>query len=65
LDPSTTKARGAPTPEKAWAARNVARSLVGGGGVAGMEEGVRMLREAADDCRQYYGDAHPGGGFRG
>lgn len=60
LDPSSSRARGAPVPEKAWAARNVARSLIGGGGAAGAEEGVRMLREAAGECAAYYGEAHPG-----
>jgi hypothetical protein len=60
LDPSSARARGAPVPEKAWAARNVARSLIGGGGAAGAEEGVRMLREAAAECRDYYGPTHPG-----
>ena len=61
LDPSSGRARGAPTPEKVWAARNVARSLIGGGGsAAGAGEGVRMLREAAAECAEYYGEAHPG-----
>lgn len=60
LDPSSSKARGAPVPEKAWAARNVARSLLGGGGAGGAREAARMLREAAEDCAGYYGAAHPG-----
>jgi hypothetical protein len=61
LDPSSTRARGAPIPEKAWAARNVARSLLGGGDPNGVAEAMRMLREAAGDCREYYGPDHPGG----
>ncbi|KAI8473300.1 MAG: hypothetical protein J3K34DRAFT_411556 [Monoraphidium minutum] len=60
LDPGSAKARGAPVPEKAWAARNVARSLLAAGGEAGVEEGARMLREAAAECAGYYGDGHPG-----
>ncbi|GBF91896.1 hypothetical protein Rsub_05001 [Raphidocelis subcapitata] len=60
LDPSSARARGAPVPEKAWAARNVARSLLGGGDPSGVAEAARMLREAADDCREYYGPDHPG-----
>jgi hypothetical protein len=63
LDPSAQEQRKAlvPVPERTWALRNVANSMVRSGGAAQLPGAVKMLREAADLAADHYGAGHPGG----
>jgi hypothetical protein len=63
LNPSAPEQRKAlvPVPERTWALRNVANSMVRSGGAAQLPGAVKMLQEAADLAADHYGPGHPGG----
>jgi len=74
LDPQGARMRQqlVPAPERIWALRNVANSMLrstassGGGGTSGSstpsaEEAVSMLKQASDLAAEHYGKDHPGG----
>jgi hypothetical protein len=74
LDPQAARARQqlVPAPERIWALRNVANSMLrstassGGGGSSSSstpsaEEAVSMLKSASDLAAEHYGMSHPGG----
>lgn len=74
LDPQGARMRQqlVPAPERIWALRNVANSMLkstassGGGGTSGSstpsaEEAVSMLKQASDLAAEHYGKSHPGG----
>lgn len=74
LDPQAARARNqlVPAPERIWALRNVANSMLrstassGGGGsnssssTPSAEEAVSMLKQASDQAAEHYGMTHPG-----
>jgi hypothetical protein len=72
LDPQAARARNqlVPAPERIWALRNVANSMLrstassGGGGSSSStpsaEEAVSMLKQASDLAAEHYGMTHPG-----
>jgi hypothetical protein len=53
-----------PVPERTWALRNVANSMLrsagGSGDAAAAEEALGMLRQAAELSAEHYGKQHPG-----
>lgn len=66
LDPQGSRLRQAlvPVPERTWALRNVAnsmlRSAAASGDNAAAEEALGMLKQAADLAAEHYGATHPG-----
>lgn len=54
-----------PVPERTWALRNVANSMLrsgaaASGDTAAAEEALTMLKQAADLAAEHYGKTHPG-----